>query len=193
MMDTPPLLILDLDETLIHATHAALEGHRVAFETDYYDVYKRPFVDEFIAFCLQHFRVAVWTSSGELYAQQIVTALFADPAQLHFIWSRRRCTTRLQAEWHEYVHVKNLKKVKQRGYPLERVLIIDDSPEKLIHQYGNLIRVKPFEGQRDDQELRLLMPYLLHLKDQPNLRKIEKRNWRQVSAQLCNTQPDAFP
>jgi hypothetical protein len=38
MMDTPPLLILDLDETLIHATHAALEGHRVAFETDYYDV-----------------------------------------------------------------------------------------------------------------------------------------------------------
>lgn len=142
---------------------------------------------------MQHFRVAVWTSSGELYAQQIVTALFADPAQLHFIWSRRRCTTRLQAEWHEYVHVKNLKKVKQRGYPLERVLIIDDSPEKLIHQYGNLIRVKPFEGQRDDQELRLLMPYLLHLKDQPNLRKIEKRNWRQVSAQLCNTQPDAFP
>jgi TFIIF-interacting CTD phosphatase-like protein len=79
----------------------------------------------------------------------------------------------------EHGYVKNLKKVKARGEPLERVVMVDDSPEKLIHQYGNLVRISPFEGQADDHELLLLMDYLQHLNQQPNVRRIEKRGWQQ--------------
>ena len=57
--------------------------------------------------------------------------------------------------------------------------MLDDSPEKLIHQYGNLVRISPFEGQANDKDLLLLMNYLLYLNQQPNVRDIEKRGWQQ--------------
>ena len=45
------LLILDIDETLVHATEEDL-GRACDFETDWYVVYKRPHVDEFLDFLI---------------------------------------------------------------------------------------------------------------------------------------------
>lgn len=60
------LLILDLDETLIHAT-----SHKIRddfdFQVFHYFVYKRPFLDEFIATCVEHFELAVWSSASDDY------------------------------------------------------------------------------------------------------------------------------
>ena len=47
-----------------------------------------------------------------------------------FVWSRTRCTPRFDYERWEKLYLKDLKKVKRRGYDLDRVLIVDDSPEK---------------------------------------------------------------
>lgn len=44
--------------------------------------------------------------------------------------------------------------------------------------YGNAIYPKSFEGERDDTELVKLAKYLYKIKDCPNYRKLEKRNWR---------------
>lgn len=171
------LLILDLDETLIYATEKPL-SRPADFQVGPYLVYKRPHLTEFIADCLTWFRVGVWTSSSPLYAAEVVEAIFPEVRDLSFVWASDRCTWRTDLETCERVGSKNLKKIKQLGYRLETVLVVDDSPEKLRQSYGNLIQVKPYTGQEDDRELVLLGHYLGQLRGVENVRVIEKRRWR---------------
>lgn len=58
------------------------------------------------------------------------------------------------------------------------MIAIDDTPKKWEKSYGNLITVKPFEGDRTDRELSHLLDYLNILKHERNIRSIEKRGWR---------------
>jgi RNA polymerase II subunit A small phosphatase-like protein len=75
--------------------------------------------------------------------------------------------------------VKPLTKVRRAGWKLERVLIVDDTPEKCIRNYGNAVYPRPWTGAEDDIELQLLTSYLATIKDEPNVRRIEKRRWRE--------------
>lgn len=76
----------------------------------------------------------------------------------------------------ERYYIKDLSKIKKL-YKLEKVLMVDDLPIGLQRQYGNLIRVNPFTGNDEDQELKYLEKYLIDIKDELNFRTIEKRNW----------------
>lgn len=174
---TRKLLILDLDETLIYATERPL-AHKADFRAGIYHVYKRPHVDTFLEACLERFEVAVWTSSSSYYATAVLQQLFSDVQRLSFIWTGERCTWKTDFETGEQVSRKNLVKVKRKGYRLESVLVVDDSPEKYHSHYGNLIRVTEFRGHTDDGELLLLLSYLDTLMDVENVRSLEKRGWR---------------
>ncbi len=55
---------------------------------------------------------------------------------------------------------------------------MDDSPEKHVKNYGNLLRVRPYEGAVDDDELLALATYLVSLASLRDVRSIEKRRWR---------------
>lgn len=172
-----PLLILDLDETLIWATEQSLDLES-NFQVGPYFVYKRPAVDEFLATVGSWFDLAVWTSSSAVYAGLIVGQLVKPSADLKFLWSRARCTRRYDYEMQEEYWLKDLKKVQRVGYVLERILVVDDSPEKLQRNYGNYVRVRAFEGDQSDTELLDLLPFLQHLSTVENVRHIEKRGWR---------------
>jgi TFIIF-interacting CTD phosphatase-like protein len=174
---TRKLLILDLDETLIFASESPLD-RQADFKAGQYSVYLRPGVQEFLASCREHFDVAVWTSSTESYAANVVTNVFGAEYPLKFVWSRNRCSRVFQAELQEHGPLKDLAKVRRQGYDLQQVLVVDDSPEKLARSYGNLVQIRPYLGDPEDRELHLLMPYLLELKPAPNVRVIEKRGWR---------------
>lgn len=69
------LLLLDLDETLIHARHNRLE-HEECFQLFNLFIYKRPNLDWFLCEMLDTFKVGVWTASGEVYAEAVVQQLF---------------------------------------------------------------------------------------------------------------------
>lgn len=56
------LLILDLDETLIHGTEHPLE-RSPDFVVGPYAVYKRPGLSDFLCRMSESFDLAVWTSS----------------------------------------------------------------------------------------------------------------------------------
>lgn len=172
-----PLLILDLDETLIYGADRALQTPANFCFADYF-VYRRPFVAEFVTAVSQWFKLAVWSSASGPYVQSIVDHLFAD-RELEFVWSRGRCTQRFNSERHEHCWVKNLEKVKRRGYRLERVLVIDDSREKIAGHYGNHLLVQPFLGDLEDTELRDVLPFLEWLQSVENFRSVEKRRWRE--------------
>lgn len=171
------LLILDIDETLLHSTDVPLPiDHDFMFA--HYFVYLRPYVHEFLAFCQAHFKVAIWTAGNEIYADQVVQNLFGQDYALEFVWSRKRCTPRFNPEDFKYTYQKHLKKVKNKGFPLEQVIMVDNTPAKLVKNYGNLVRVKDFKGDQGDDELAILQDYLLHLKTASNIRTIEKRGWQ---------------
>ena len=177
------LLILDLDETLVFSTTTPLERPPDVVVGEYL-VYRRPGLEAFLQTVSKQFTLAVWTSSGLPYAQQVVRAAFSDRIPLAFLWARERCTARVDSGSRETYWVKDLKKVKRLGFPLEQILIVDDSPEKLERNYGNHLRVSPFEGSSDDQELALLARYLDLVKGAANVRVLEKRTWK---AQLARS------
>jgi len=171
------LLILDIDETLIYATEASLP-RQADFLVGQYHIYKRPFLNVFLKNCLDRFEVAVWTSSTPSYASAIVSAIFENPKTLSFVWASDRCTVAYDLEWFEYYNRKNIKKVKRKGYRLESIIAVDDTPQKWERSYGNLVRVNPFEGEETDDELKYLLLYLDQLRYEENIRSVEKRFWR---------------
>ena len=177
MPDAKPLLILDLDETLVHAREVPL-ARAPDFVIAPYVLYLRPGVRAFLAHAAQHYVLAVWTSSSPLYARAVTDLLFGTEEAPAFVWASDRCTLRRDLETDIWCQSKPLRKVRRRGYDLRRVLVVDDSPEKHTRNYGNLIAIRPFEGDPDDDELPQLSRYLERLSIEPDFRRIEKRRWR---------------
>jgi len=180
------LLILDLDETLIFGTEEEL-GAPPDFRVGAFYIYERPHVREFLSFCSEHYRIAVWSTGSEGYVRQVLAALTDGGDPFAFVWSRNRCTLKGLGDDGELCWLKDLKKVRKLGWPLEQVLMLEDTPQNLARHYGNLIPIRPFRGDQDDVELKQIMPFLLKLKDAENVRCIEKRGWRRSHALAKNT------
>ena len=170
------LLILDLDETLIHATRV-WERADYSFIVGPYLVYIRPHVERFLKSMAEHYEIAVWTSSSDEYASKVISELpfSKNPG---FIWTRDRCTPAYDHEKRERFYIKDLKKLRRLGYDLDRVLVVDDSAGSASRNYGNLVRVKPYGGEPEDRELILLERYLISIAGRTDLRSFEKRVWR---------------
>jgi len=177
--DSPILLILDLDETLIHATEEPL-GREHDFLVGPYAVSLRPHLAEFLASCSACFRLAVWSSASDDYVRDVVGRIIPPGLELAFAWGRSRCVRRFDPETFEDCHVKDLKKVKRLGFDLNRVLIADDTPSKVQRHYGNAGYVPPFFGDPEDRSLPRLASYLATLQHEPDVRFLEKRGWSRM-------------
>ena len=178
--DPRPLLILDLDETLIFGTEESLPDQDPITKVGPYFIHARPHVREFIDSVKRDFRLAVWTAASASYAEKVTAALFDSNTPLEFTFTDERCTKRINLESSEVTAIKDLKKVKRsRGEDLAQVLVVDDRPEGLSRNYGNLIKVRPFNGDVSDSELLKLARYLKDLADQEidDFRRLEKRGW----------------
>jgi len=173
------LLILDLDETLIRGTETRL--HRDPdFRVEPFLLYKRPHLDTFLETVAKDFALALWSSGTADYVEGIAAALERYVPGWEFVWARDRCVRRMNPETQEVEFFKDLRKVKRRGFDLRRVLVVEDTPQKISRNYGNAVYVRPYEGDdmADDDELPRLAAYLRRLSGEPNFRRIEKRGWR---------------
>lgn len=167
-------MILDLDETLIHSVESPFE-YAPDTRVGPYHVYYRPGLHSFLERISRSYELAVWSSAGEDYVAEIAARIW--PKGFSFVWARTRCITRFNPELYEPIYLKDLRKVRRCGYHLERVLIVDDSPEKVSRHYGNSIYIKPFEGDRSDRTLEVLGNYLESIAHTSNFRTLEKRGW----------------
>lgn len=174
------LIILDLDETLIFSSLEKL-SIKEDFMVGNYFVYKRPGIDVFLNFVRDNFQIAIWTSSTFDYAESIVNHLFVNQSFPKFVWARERCVSKIDIESRKQYWIKDLKKVKRLGFDLEKVLVIDDSVEKLQRNYGNHVPVIPFFGDPEDDELLMLVRFLEKVKNIDSVRSIEKRSWRNLA------------
>ncbi|MCO6163502.1 HAD family hydrolase [Flavobacterium sp. NRK F7] len=182
------LIVLDLDETLIHATKKKIH-EKYSFQVFNYFVYKRPFLDVFLSELKNHFKVAVWSSASDDYVAEIVAKIFPENYPLEFVWGRSKCTLQIDSQniddygYFDYFnhmnYVKILKKVAKKKFArLEDILIVDDTPRKCKYNYGNAIYPTEFLGDSNDSELPLLLDYLISIKEVENVRTLEKRNWK---------------
>lgn len=171
------LLILDVDEVLIYSKEEIGDAE-YDFEVATYWTRIRPFAERFVQTVFDWYYVAVWSSATAGYLNTVLDKLIPDTEKLQFVWARDRCTFRYDSRAGDHYFLKDLKKVKRRGYDLDRVLVIEDDPRTMERSYGNLIKVAPYYGNPSDRELVLLSEYLKDMRDVQNVRKREKRNWR---------------
>lgn len=183
-----PLLILDLDETLIFGSEQRL-NREPDFRIGPFYLYKRPHLDQFLKSVARLYEVAIWSSASEDYVDGISHHLMPMVGPLRFVWSRARCVQRLNPETFQYDYIKDLRKVQRLGFDLNRTLIVDDTPGKVCRNYGNAIYILPFEGSDDDNELIQLEHFVRSLHSVPNFRTLEKRGWR--SRDLNNSENQA--
>lgn len=177
MNDPRKLLVLDLDETLVYATTGKPEWPP-DFRLAHYIVYKRPCLDTFLRNICDHYRIGIWSSADELYITAMIEQVVPAGITVEFVWGRSKCTTKYDPVYDCYCFEKRLYKLKNKGFSLDNILLVDDSPEKTRYNYGNAIYIRPFTGDPTDVELLLLYDYLLTLKDSDNIRSMEKRGWR---------------
>lgn len=141
------LLVLDLDETLVHASDVVKEC-KPDFEFYDYFIFKRPHLDTFIKYCLKNFDVGIWSSAGDEYVSFIAKQLFIDTNNLKFVWSSKNCINKSTG----VNFIKDLRKLRRFGYLTHEIIIVDDSPEKVCRQPKNLIKIAPFFGNQNDVE-----------------------------------------
>ncbi|CEG36520.1 mitochondrial import inner membrane translocase subunit tim50 [Plasmopara halstedii] len=155
--DTPPVpvLVLDLEDTLVHSEWSRKHGWRHA---------KRPGVDEFLETLCQYYEIVIF--SQNYGAEEIVQKLDPKQCALHIL--SRDATRYLNG-----AHVKDLANLNR---DLKQVVILDDDPAAYQLQPENAIPIKPFTNgrDRDDHALKDLIPFLKALASErvPDFRQV---------------------
>lgn len=148
----PTLVVFDLDETLVHATGRQLATEHLTQVGPYF-VYERPYARRLLEFAAARLDVGVWSSSSQIYVDQVLSRLLPQGYPLKFAWSVDRCVQRPDVASGGYVYIKDLRKLMRLGYDPGRVVIVDDSPEKISRQPKSHLVVLPFTGNPSDSEL----------------------------------------
>lgn len=172
----PPLLVLDLDETLLHSTTEATT--RFTFSDGAHHTLLRPHLATFLEQLDPWWHFSVFTAAGSIYAQSVINGIrrHAFPRlELLFVFDRTRCTPRRNPSTGETTWLKDLKKVKRRGFPLERVLALDDTPEAFARHRGNHLHAPRWTGDPNDTFLLDVIPQLRSLAVEPNIRTALKQ------------------
>jgi RNA polymerase II subunit A small phosphatase-like protein len=181
------LLILDLDETLIHSSANEL-GRPCDLKIFDFFVYKRPWLPSFLTEAFIKYKIAIWSTGSDDYVEKLSDSILPEGFRFDFVWGRSRCTARRSGHGEMYSgytdpgqvdYIKSIKKLRKKGYSRSRILIVDDSPYKLSDNYGNAIYVSEYTGNIEDDELRRLSEYLKKIADVPDFRTLEKRGWRE--------------
>jgi Dullard-like phosphatase family protein len=162
-------VVLDLDETLVHASLVrpptydvelplAYGGHPVVVY-----VQKRPGADEFFHTVCREFDVFVYTASVIEYAAPVVKSLLP-------CFPRERILTREHCSLVNGIIVKDLRLF---GRDLSRIVLVDNSPQSFILQPGNGVGVSSWTGDRDDVALLAdVLPFLRLCAVAPDVRTV---------------------
>lgn len=156
------LIILDLNGLLVHRAHKAevksydkaIIERAITIDSTY--VWKRPYMDTFLDFLLQHFIVSIWTSANRRNADRMVNSIMTQERreQLLFVWSQEDCRTinvgteefdsylggkdeagaERPRKKHKHLFLKNLSRVWEAfpQFDESNTLLIDDSTEKTL-------------------------------------------------------------
>lgn len=147
-------IVLDLDETLIHslsrskAMQLLLEkpeyvGRMFAIDIPGYHsiAIKRPFLDEFLAFCFRSYAtVSVWTAGTKEYAEAVVSSIFS-ASKPHLVYHRGMCKKK------DGLYEKHLTQMAVAlDCSVSEMLLVDDNPAAKRVNGTSALQVPPWEA-----------------------------------------------
>jgi len=136
----PPrhLLILDVNGLLVDRLQQAAQTPADLTYGGRYHVYDRPHVRDFVAWLLQRFRVAVWSSAQVHNVEPMVAHIFgASASALRFVWGQDRCSidgkVKLAGGRSKPRFLKELRLVYAAGHGTESsTCLVDDDEYKAV-------------------------------------------------------------
>ncbi|XP_073969137.1 CTD nuclear envelope phosphatase 1-like protein dullard isoform X2 [Rhodnius prolixus] len=175
------VLVLDLDETLIHSHHEpnARQLNKTATPPDFvlkvviernpvrFFVHKRPHVDFFLDIVSQWYELVVFTASMEIYGAGVADKLDNNRGILKRRYYRQHCTPDLGT------YTKDLSAVTA---DLSSVFILDNSPGAYRSYPDNAIPIKSWFADPMDTALLNLLPVLDALRFTQDVRSVLSRN-----------------
>lgn len=170
-----PLLVLDLDMTLIYCNDKPYR--EAVHSTPHGEVVVRDGVDDFLESQSANYDLMIWSANGVPYIKDMLDIFW--PKHLKLIDIFDQSHTIIKGENGLGIpFYKDIKRVakKHPNYPIERIVGVDDKPAVYSKCFGNLVAVSPFTGQ-PDTVLSRLGDYLTELSKKPNFREVEKRYW----------------
>ncbi|PWA64746.1 FCP1-like domain, HAD-like domain protein [Artemisia annua] len=87
------LLVLPLGGIIVHRAHR-IKPHAIPKnrEPDFLYVYKRPYCEEFLKFCLERFEVGIWSSAREQNIQWVLANVVGElKSKILFTWDQNQC------------------------------------------------------------------------------------------------------
>lgn len=144
------LLVLDLDDTLVHTGDSG--DFKVQLGSQSRGVSVRPYAFEFLREACRLFEVAIYTASEAVYADQVLDYLDPNGVLLQHRMYRKSC---LLAGSFVF---KDLRVFS--GFALKDIVMVDNSAFGFAFQRANGVPVNTWTGDKDDSELLLLLSYL---------------------------------
>ena len=151
-----PLLILDIDETLLYASTVPLET-ACDYIAERTWVYKRPYVDTFLSQVAEKFELAVWSSARASYVEEICSNVFPNISFI-FTLSCEHCLS-LNIDGMTQ-SVKPIGVLAHCNIDMRRVLMVDNSPQKHCLNPEYLVTIPSYYADSTDTELLQLSTYL---------------------------------
>jgi TFIIF-interacting CTD phosphatase-like protein len=159
-------IVLDLDETLIHARDKPIAGRPVDFAfkiggVAYYG-HKRPGLAQFLQFIFRKFKsVSIWTAASRSYAVNVLRNILTAEQQSRvlFFKSRQDLATRQDGNYYKpLVKMMNDPMGRRVGMTSENTIMIDDRNDVLQANPGNGIQIPAWRGDdNDDYLLKLII------------------------------------
>lgn len=173
-----PLIVFDLDETLIHARASCLP-RPPDLRVGVYDVYLRPGLQDCLETLAETYDLALWSTGGFHYVQLMRAHAMPASVRFQFAWARPMCEAVGETEQGWPILVKDLSKLVDYGFSLERMVLVDDTPHKAQRNRSQYIPIKAYRGEADDRELWALTKFLVGLSGARDFRREQGyRSWR---------------
>eukprot|EP01138_Halocafeteria_seosinensis_P008611 gb/GECG01008801.1/.p1 GENE.gb/GECG01008801.1/~~gb/GECG01008801.1/.p1 ORF type:complete len:332 (+),score=14.79 gb/GECG01008801.1/:1-996(+) len=154
-----PLLVFDLDETLVHGNFSDTVEADLLFpvwmDGKSYNiaVQKRPFFDECLQRLREKFEICMFTAGITAYANEVLDNLDRDRTIRHRLF-RDACTLR---------GGKLVKDLGRLGRDIKRTVIVDNRVSCFSLHPANGIKCTSFYGDKTDRELEVLTDFLMSI------------------------------
>jgi hypothetical protein len=153
-----PNLYLDLDETLIYSVDNRYSKKDLSEFTchifENYTIMERPNLQKFLDWIFKNFHVSIWSAASPDYVKFIVDKVIAT--------HKRKPKYVLHSEFcdksnEKYGEIKKLEMLwdhyKLPGHNHSNTFLLDDLYSNVEFQPDNSLRIKKFQGDKNDKEL----------------------------------------
>ena len=175
------LILLDLDETLIHAEYPISENNINDYDTilrfkaeneldEYHELglYLRNGLKKFLSLLNNYFNIAIFTASDKDYADSIIRYLDPDKTIFKFCLYRSNCIN-----LNDLIYIKDLRVIENIN--MKKTVLIDNNIYSFSNQLNNGILINSFYGDKSDIELFNVISYLFeYILPSDDVRKVNE-------------------